>query len=149
MALGRDSDVESLSDTVVFVRGSNSVDQLVPYDQWIRRADAGVDFAALRESIQPHFSDEGRPAVEPILCLKLERLMFHEGLSDRQVFAQGRPDVAYRMFLGQGRHDYLSDVSTLRGFRSRLGVEGHQAVFPALLGAVSMENFTMAILSMC
>ncbi len=77
------------------------------------------------------------------------QLMFHEGPSDRQVFAQGQPDVAYRMFLGQGHHDYLPDVSTLRGFRSRLGVEGHQAVFPALLGAVSMENFTMAILSMC
>jgi len=118
--------VFSYDDRVLF-------DQLVPYDHWTRRADARVDFLALRKSIEHHFSDEGRPAVEPILCLKLELLMFHDGLSDRQVFAKAKTDIAHRMFLGLGRNDHLPDARTLRGFRSRLGVEGHQAVFHALL----------------
>jgi transposase len=108
-------------------------DLLVPYDHWSRRADARVDFLALRQSIEQRFSSEGRPAVEPILCLKLELIMFHDGLSDRQVFAKAKTDIAYRMFLGLGRNDHLPDVSTLRGFRSRLGVEGHQQVFHAML----------------
>jgi len=116
----------SYDDRVLF-------DLLVPYDHWSRRADARVDFLALRQSIEKHFSDEGRPAVEPILCLKLELIMFHDGLSDRQVFAKSKTDIAYRMFLGLGRNDHLPDVRTLRGFRSRLGVEGHKAVFHALL----------------
>ena len=92
-----------------------------------------LDFPALRQSIQHLFSDEGRPAAEPVLCLKLELIMFHDGLSDRQVFAKTKTDIAYRMFLGLGRNDHLPDVSTLRGFRNRLGVEGHQRVFHALL----------------
>jgi len=116
----------SCDDRVLF-------DQLVPYDHWTRRAQARVDFLALRQSIEQYFSSEGRPAVEPILCLKLELIMFHDGLSDRQVFAKAKTDIAYRMFLGLGLHDHLPDVSTLRGFRSRLGVEGHQQVFHALL----------------
>ena len=111
--------VFSYDDRVLF-------DQLVPYDHWTRRADARVDFPALRQSIQHHFSDEGRPAAEPVLCLKLELIMFHDGLSDRQVFAKTKTDIADRMFLGLGRNDHLPDVSTLRGFRNRLGVEGHQ-----------------------
>lgn len=118
--------VFSYDDRVLF-------DLLVPYDHWTRRADARVDFLALRQSIQHYFSDEGRPAAEPVLCLKLGLLMFHDGLSDRQVFAKARTDIAYRMFLGLGRNDHLPDVSTLRGFRSRLGVEGHKEVFHALL----------------
>jgi hypothetical protein len=60
---------------------------------WTRRADARVDFLALRQSIEHHFSLEGRPAVEPILCLKLELIMFHDGLSDRQVFAKVKTDT--------------------------------------------------------
>jgi transposase len=108
-------------------------DRLVPYDHWTRRADARIDFLALRKSIENHFSSEGRPAVEPILCLKLELLMFHDALSDRQVFAKAKTDIAYRLFLGLGLNDHLPDVSTLRGFRSRLGVEGHKAVFHQLL----------------
>jgi hypothetical protein len=46
-------------------------DRLVPYDHWTRRADARIDFMALRKSIEKEFRSEGRPAVEPILCLKL------------------------------------------------------------------------------
>jgi hypothetical protein len=92
-----------------------------------------VDFVGLRDSIASHFKSDGRPAVEPILCLKLELVMFHDGLSDRQVFAKAKTDIAYRMFLGLGRNDHLPDVSTLRGFRSRLGVVGHQKVFHELI----------------
>ena len=118
--------VFSYEDRVLF-------DLLIPYDHWTRRADVRVDFPALRQSIEHHFSEVGRPAVEPILCLKFELILFHDGLSDRQVFAKMQTDIAYRMFLGLGRKDHLPDVSTLRGFRKRLGPEGHQRVFHALL----------------
>lgn len=71
--------------------------------------------------------------IEPILCLKLELLMFHDALSDHKVFAKAKTDIAYQLFLGLGLNDHLPDVSTLQGFRSRLGVEGHKAVFHQLL----------------
>jgi transposase len=108
-------------------------DRLVPFDHWTRRAEQHVDFVSLRSSIEPLFGEGGRPAVEPVLFLKLELLMFHDNLSDTQVFERAKTDLAYRRFLGLGSHDHLPDVSTLGRFRARLGVEGHQQVFHALL----------------
>jgi IS5 family transposase len=108
-------------------------DTLVPFDHWTRRADKYVDFRALRGTLEPLFAESGRPAIEPVLFLKFELLMFHDGLSDSQVFFRAETDLAYRRFLGLGRHDHLPDVSTLRKFRHRLGAEGHGNVFHALL----------------
>jgi len=108
-------------------------DTLVPFDHWTRRADVHIDFLQLRESLEPFFKDSGRPAIEPVLFMKLELLMFHDGLSDSQVFQRVQTDLAYRRFLGLGCKDYLPDVSTLRKFRARLGVEGHKELFHGLL----------------
>jgi transposase len=108
-------------------------DALVVFDCWTRRADQYIDFLALRETIAPLFHDEGRPAIEPILFLKLELLMYHDRLSDSQVYARAKTDLAYRRFLGLGRDDHLPDVSSLGRFRARLGSEGHRKLFDGLL----------------
>ena len=108
-------------------------DTLVLFDHWTRRADTHIDFLHLRASLEPLFKDSGRPAIEPILFMKLELLMFHDCLSDSQVFQRAHTDLAYRRFLGLGRDDHLPDVGTLRKFRARLGVEGHKNLFHALL----------------
>ncbi len=109
-------------------------DTLVPFDHWTRRADKHIDFLKLRKSLEPLFSkDTGRPAIEPILFVKIELIMFHDGLSDSQVFDRIKTDLAYRRFLGLGRDDYLPNVSTLGRFRARLGAEGHKDLFHAVL----------------
>ncbi len=108
-------------------------DTLVPFDHWTRLADDRIDFVDMRKVIEPFFKDSGRPAIEPVLFMKLELLMFHDGLSDSQVFKRAQTDLSYRMFLGLGRDDHLPDVSTLRKFRARLGMEGHKQLFHALL----------------
>jgi len=110
-------------------------DTLVPFDHWTRRADAHIDFLELRKSLEPLFSaSKGRPAIEPVLFMKLELLMFHDNLSDGQVFTRAGTDLAYRRFLRLGRNEHLPDVSTLGRFRARLGVEGHRDLFHAVLG---------------
>jgi transposase len=108
-------------------------DTLVPFDDWTRRADEHIDFLQLRATVEPFFRASGRPAIEPVLFLKLELLMFHDVLSDSQVFRRAQTDIAYRRFLGLGCDDHLPDVSTFRKFRLRLGAGGHQKVFHALL----------------
>jgi IS5 family transposase len=85
-------------------------DALVPFDCWTRRADQYVDF-----------------------FLKLELLMYHDRLSDSQVFKRAKTDLAYRRFLGLGRDDHLPDVSSLGRFRARLGSDGHRKLFDELL----------------
>lgn len=110
-------------------------DTLVPFDHWTRRVDKHVDFLELRKSVEPLFSaSKGRPAIEPVLFMKLELLMFHDNLSDGQVFERSQTDLAYRRFLRLGRGDYLPHVSTLGRFRARLGAEGHKNLFHAALG---------------
>ncbi len=116
------------------VEDRRSFDQLVPFDHWTRRADQHIDFLALRAITEPYFKDGGRPAIEPILFLKIELLMFHDNLSDRQVVERAQTDMAYRRFLGLGSKDHLPDRSTLSHFRARLGVDGHKTVFHELLG---------------
>lgn len=108
-------------------------DTLVPFDHWTRRADLHIDFLALRELLEPFFKDSGRPAIEPILFVKLELLMYHDRLSDSQVFQRTQTDLSYRRFLGLGRRDHLPDIGTLRKFRARIGVEGHKNLFHGLL----------------
>jgi len=113
----------------------NLFDTLVPFDHWTRRADEHIDFLELRKSLESLFSrSKGRPAIEPILFVKIELIMFHDNLSDSQVFARAKTDLAYRRFLRLGRDDYLPDVSTLGRFRARLGAEGHKNLFHAVLG---------------
>ncbi len=75
-------------EPIVVAEDRRIFDTLVPFDHWTRRADKHVDFVALRETLEPLFSDEGRPAIEPILFLKLTLIMYHDNLSDGQVFAR-------------------------------------------------------------
>lgn len=117
----------SAADTALF-------DLLVRRDHWVRRAAKHVDFLQLRQVVEKFYRiDFGCPGLEPILLIKLELLMYHDNLSDTQVFTKAETDLAYRWFLGLGRDDHLPDVSTLGKFRARLGSEGHAAVFHALL----------------
>jgi len=108
---------------------------LVPYDHYLRRAVQLIDLPRWRDEAARYYSpDLGRPAEEPLLMLKLEFLQYHDNLSDRQVIARSQTDVAYRWFLGLGMKDGLPDPSLLSYFRGRLGVEGHQRIFDALVG---------------
>jgi IS5 family transposase len=126
MLLPYQEPVFSRQDELIF-------DALVRYDHWTRWADKTIDFLALRKSIEPLFKESGRPAMEPVLFLKMEFLMFHDGLSDSQLFQRCETDMAYRRFLGLGLSHPLPDDSTLRKFRGRIGADGHRQVFHALL----------------
>lgn len=108
---------------------------LVRRDHYLRQAEKLIDFGALRKLVTKYYSPEiGRPAIEPLLMLKLMFLQYHDNLSDRQVLLKTETDVAYRMFLGLGMEAPLPHPSSLTYFRGRLGTEGFRNVFDALVG---------------
>lgn len=110
-------------------------EKLVPPDHYLRQVKALVDFEAFREVVREVYSpDRGRPAVDPILLLKLEFLEFHYGLSDREVIAEAWVNVAFRYFLDLSLDSQLPVPSLLSQFRARLGEERHQAIFDELVG---------------
>jgi transposase len=109
-------------------------DKLVPKDHYLRQVMALIDFQSLRAIMEPCYSpDQGRPALEPLLLLKLEFLQFHYNLSDREVIAQAQVNVAFRFFLGLSLDSALPVPSLFTIFRQRLGAERHQQLFDAVV----------------
>lgn len=107
----------------------------VSEDHYLRRVKAVIDFERYRHLMADTYSpDLGRPAIEPVLLLKLEFLQYQYNLSDRQVIEQTRPNMAYRYFLGLSLRSPLPHPSLLTYFRQRLGVQRHQQIFDALVG---------------
>jgi transposase len=107
---------------------------LVPPDHYLRRAASAIDFERFRTLVAPYYSpDQGRPAKEPVLLLKLEFLQYHDRLSDSRVIGQAQVNIAYREFLGLGLKGDLPDPSLLSRFRARLGAEGHQRILDDLV----------------
>jgi len=107
----------------------------VPEDHYLRRVKAVVDFDCCRDVLAAAYCcDHGRPAVEPLLLLKLEFLEYHYNLSDRQVIEQSRYNMAFRWFLGLSLESSLPHHTLLTYFRERLGAERHQAVFDQIVG---------------
>lgn len=107
----------------------------VSEDHYLRRVHEAIDFERCRDLMAAVYSrDQGRPAIEPLLMLKLEFLAYHYNLSDRQVMAQARCNMAFRWFLGLSLHSELPHHTLLTYFRERLGTERHQQLFDAIVG---------------
>jgi transposase len=78
--------------------------------------------------------DHGRRPLDPVVLLKLEVLARQHKLSNREVIAGARFNIAYRLFLGLSLKSPLPHHSLLTYFRQRLGPERLQPVFDALVG---------------
>jgi transposase len=107
----------------------------VPEGHYLRRVKQVIDFERLRPILADAYcGDQGRPAIEPLLLLKLEFLEYQYNHSDRQVIERSRSDMAYRYFLDLSLHSSLPHHTLLTYFRQRLGAERHQQVFDAVVG---------------
>src|SRR5258708_18897049 len=106
----------------------------IPADHYLRRVLAVIDFQRCRQELADCYDPkQGRPAIEPVLLLKLEFLEYHYNLSDRQVIEQSRYNMAYRYFLGLSLYSELPHHTLLTVFRERLGVERHQQLFEEIV----------------
>jgi transposase len=110
-------------------------EKVVPEDHFLRRLLQVVDFEGFRPLLSSAYSpDQGRPALDPVIVLKLEVLARQYRLSDREVIQGARFNVAYRLFLGLSLESPLPHHTSLTYFRDRLGPERLQEVFDALVG---------------
>ena len=115
-------------------RDQEIFDATVPADHYLRRVPAVIDFERRRPALRAWYHPtQGRPALEPILLLKLEFLQFHYNLSDRQVVEQAQYNMAYRWFLALSLHSPLPHHTLLSKFRERLGAAKHQELFDDLV----------------
>jgi transposase len=116
-------------------------DATVPEDHYLRRVLATIDFERSRESLASCYSAHlGRPALEPVLLLKLEFLQYQYDLSDRDVVEQAGYNMAFRYFLGLSLASRLPHHTLLTVFRERLGAEKHQAIFDDLVAQARQRH---------
>jgi transposase len=113
---------------------------LVPRDHALRRALALIPWDEFAKRLSIYYvPDQGRPALWPVLMLKLEYLRYQFGLSDRQVIKRAETDVAFRYFLQISSREVLPDPTSLAHFRGRLGETGFRELFHCVV-AVAREQ---------
>jgi transposase len=110
-------------------------EKIVPEEHFLRRLLQAIDFESFRPLMTSAYCpDQGRPPLDPVTVLKLELLARQYKLSDREVIAGARFNIAYRLFLGLSLDSPLPHHTSLTYFRQRLGPERLQQVFDALVG---------------
>jgi IS5 family transposase len=108
--------------------------EVVPEDHFLRRLGQAVDLEQFRPLLEGAYKAFGRPPVDGVFMLKLELLARQYRLSDREVIAAARFNIAYRLFLGISLKSPLPHHTLLTYFRHRLGPERLQQVFDNLVG---------------
>jgi IS5 family transposase len=108
--------------------------EVVPEDHLLRRILDTIEFEEFRTVLEPAYSGFGRPPHDCVFMLKLELLARQYRLSDREVIAAARFNIAHRLFLGISLKSPLPHHTLLTYFRQRLGPERVQSVFDGLVG---------------
>src|SRR5215212_8277604 len=57
-----------------------SLEPLVPADHFYRHLEATLDRAFVRAWVQDGYAARGRPSIDPVVCCKLQLILFFEGL---------------------------------------------------------------------
>lgn len=90
----------------------------IPEDHLLKRIDTAVDFSFVNELLAGSYcKNNGRPAKEPELMLKLLFLQYLYNLSDVKVIERANCDLSFLWFLGMNPEEALPDASLLAKFR--------------------------------
>ena len=93
-------------------------DILIPQDSKYRQLNELIDFASIRKELVKNYSKNmGREAIDPIILFKYLLLKTMHPVSDRDLIARSRTDMAYKYFLGLRPEDDVIDPSLLTVFR--------------------------------
>ena len=114
-----------------------TMESLVPAGHLLRKIDRVVDFGFIRERVRHLYcSDNGRPALDPVVLFKLLLLGYLYGVrSERQLMREVEVNVAYRWFLGLRLREKVPDASTLSQNRRRRFSEStiYQEIFDEIV----------------
>src|SRR6266850_7974256 len=85
----------------------------VPEDHLLRLIDKHVDFGFVRDRLKQHYSDTGRPSIDPELLLRILLIGYLYGItSERKLVEELRMHLAWRWFTGLGFDQEIPHHST-------------------------------------
>lgn len=92
---------------------SFSLEDHVPADHLLRGIDHFLDLSELREHLAPHYSNTGRPSIDPALMIRMLVIGYCFGIrSERRLCEEVHLNLAYRWFCRLGLEDKVPDHST-------------------------------------
>ena len=98
---------------------SFDLDEAVPDDHLVRRIAAVLDLSWVHETLEPHYSNTGRPSIDPELMLRMLVLGYIFAIrSERQLAREVQVNLAYRWFCGLGLEDKVPDHSAFSRARN-------------------------------
>ena len=111
-----------------------TLEDLVPADHFYRHLDRTFDLSFVRNLVQAHYANGGRPSIDPVVFFKLQLVLFFEGLrSERQLMAVAADRLSIRWYLGYDLDESLPDHSSLTRIRQRFGLTVFRQFFETVL----------------
>src|SRR2546427_3160848 len=111
-----------------------SLEDLVPTDHFYRHLERTLDLSFVREFVQETYAGGGRPSVDPVVFLKLQLVMFFEGIrSERLLMRHAADRLSVRWYVGYDLNEPLPDHSSLTRIRTRYGVEVFRRFFEKIV----------------
>ena len=97
--------------------------RMVPTEHFLLRLGRTIDFERFRPTLAQYYAPrEGRPALDPVMMLKLDYLSMHHRWSDRELMQHAQVNVALRLFLDLGSEAVLPHPTSMTYFRERLRI---------------------------
>ena len=92
---------------------SFNLDRHVPMDHLLRPVDRFVDLSGIREYLKPHYSDIGRPSIDPELMIRMLIVGYCFGIrSERRLCDEVHLNLGYRWFCRLSLDTAVPDHST-------------------------------------
>ena len=114
-----------------------SLQAMVPPDHLLRRLEAVVDLAFVRELCAGYYSRTGQPSIDPVVLFKMMLLGYLYGItSERRLAEECALHLAFRWYLGYDLDEPTPDHSVLSKARARYGQTVFEAFFQRVLKAV-------------
>ena len=111
-----------------------SLEDLVPPDHVSRQLERTLELGFVRELVRGAYADIGRPSIDPVVFLKMQLILFFEGLrSERQLLRVIADRLSLRGYPGYDLAEPLPDHSSLTRIRERYGLDIFRRVFEAVV----------------
>ena len=111
-----------------------SLEEFVPADHFYRHLDWALDLSFVRDLVQDCYAASGRPSVDPVMFLRLQLVMFFEGIrSERLLMRLVADRLSVLWYLGYNLDGPLPDHSNLTRIRTRYGLAVFRRFFEAIV----------------
>jgi len=98
---------------------SFDLEEAVPDDHLVRRIAAVLDLGWAHDALEPHYSNTGRPSIDPEFMLRMLILGYVFAIrSERQLVREVQVNLAYRWFCGLGLEDRVHNHSAFSRARN-------------------------------